>query len=61
MIEIVNENKAMALKIWRESNVETKQYLLEIIAAQAPEEMLMAITEDIRQKKLMERTPNDYR
>lgn len=59
MIEILNENKVVAVKFWQESNAEVKGYLLEIIAAEAPEEMLKAIAMDIHEKALMERTPND--
>lgn len=58
MIEIMNENKAMAVKVWNESNAEVRGYLLEIIAAEAPVEMLKAIAMDIHEKALMERTPN---
>lgn len=59
MIEILNENKAMAVKVWREANDEVKHYLLELIAEEAPEEMLKEITLNIHFQKLMERTPND--
>lgn len=44
MIEIINENRISAEKIYRDLNDEEKGYLMEMIAREFPEATLKAVT-----------------
>ena len=51
MIEIINENRISAEKIFRDTNEEEQFYLMELIARERPALALRAVTEAVANRE----------